>query len=95
MASKRSAVGHEAIRPPGFIVNQVLLPALYPKQTEGETKKKERGVIYQCKVNNFHLNLTKNRYFITKLLAGMKKDWGSWGGCGGKEESEGSMEKTG
>ena len=76
-------------------MNQVLLPALYPKQRERETKKKERGAIYQCKVNNIHLNLTKNQYFITKLLAGMKKDWGSWGGCGGKEASESSMGKTG
>lgn len=53
------------------------------------------SVIYQCKANSINMNLTKNQYFITKLLAGMKKDWGSWGGCGGKEALESSMGKTG
>lgn len=31
-------------------------------------------VIYQCKANSINMNLTKNLYFITKLLAGMKRD---------------------
>lgn len=31
------------------------------------------------------MNLTRNQYFITKLLAGMKKDWASWDGRGEKE----------
>lgn len=51
----------------------------------------EWGAIYQCKLNNIYLNLTKNQYFITKLLAGMKKDGGSQGGRVGKEVSGGSM----
>lgn len=41
-----------------------------------------KGTIYQCKLNNIYLNLTKNQYFITKLLVRMKKDCGSravWG----------------
>lgn len=33
-----------------------------------------RAVIYQCKANSINMNLTKNQYFITKLLEGMKRD---------------------
>lgn len=47
--------------------------------------------LYQCKVNNFHLNPTKNQYFITKLLAGMKKDWASQGGCS-EDEALGQLD---
>lgn len=58
------------------------------KTERGPTKTK---VIYQCKVNNFHLNLTKNQYFITNLLEGMKKDWASQGDCA-EEEALGQLD---
>lgn len=51
----------------------------------------DEGAIYQCKRNNIYLNLTKNQYFITKLLVGMKRDVGSRGGCVAREASVGSM----
>ena len=31
-------------------------------------------MIYQCKPNSINMNLTKNQYFITKLLVRMKKN---------------------
>lgn len=34
-------------------------------------------MIYQCKPNSINMNLTKNQYFITKLLVRMKKNCGS------------------
>lgn len=44
-------------------------------------------MIYQCKPNSINMNLTKNQYFITKLLVRMKKNCGSravrcWGSVG-------------
>lgn len=41
------------------------------------TSSLRKGTIYQCKLNNIYLNLTKNQYFITKLLVRMKKNCGS------------------
>ncbi len=73
MAYKSSTVGHVANQVSRLYCESGVTTSTLSK-TEGEMKKKERGVIYQCKVNNFHLNLTKNQYFITKLLARMKKN---------------------
>lgn len=79
---KGSSVGHVANQAKILYFELGVTTSTLSKTKWGPTKTK---VIYQCKVNNFHLNLTKNQYFITKLLAGIKKDWASQGGCAEEE----------
>lgn len=77
MALKSSCVGHVANQAKSLYYELGVTTSSLSKTERGLTKTK---VIYQCKVNNFHLILTKNQYFITKWLAGMKKYWPSQGG---------------
>lgn len=88
MALKGSSVGHVANQAKSLYYELGVTTSTLSKTERGPTKTK---VIYQCKVNNFHLNLTKNQYFITKLLAGMKKDWAGQRGCT-EEEALGQLD---
>lgn len=63
MALKGSCVGHVASQAKSLYFELGVTTSTQSKTEKGPTKTK---VIYQCKVNNFHLNLTKNQYFITK-----------------------------